>query len=260
MDVIGISLVRNEERFVEQALTNALQLCDRIIALDHLSEDDTGAIVCDLARRTGRVERRTVERLSETHAHVEEFVGTDTWVFGVDGDELWDPGGLAMLRRRLLTGEFERNWMVRGHFCHVKQLGPGWATGWMAPPSHDPSKLYNMAMVRSWRPETGALFHAIGIEMHNRGGYFADHRPLNRETGWRESPLRCLHMRFLPRSRADAGIDRLRNPRGMPYDLVMGIPARRRTKYQQGPLVSVPTGAFGLSEETVAWSRGRVPA
>jgi hypothetical protein len=48
--VVGISLVRNEDRFVRRALLNAAAFCDRLLVADHGSADRTPAILAELDR------------------------------------------------------------------------------------------------------------------------------------------------------------------------------------------------------------------
>jgi hypothetical protein len=243
--IVGISLVRNEERYIERVLRNALGLCDRILVLDNLSTDDTGSIVDRLGKETGRVGRQMVHHLGGSHAHVQEFIGTDTWVFGVDGDEVYDPAGLRRLRDRLLGGEFRDNWMVRGHFLHVTALDSRLATGWMAPPSHDPNKLYNFGMVQSWPPDRRTLFHGEGLVLRGGRGYSEAHRRLVDEAPWERSDMRCLHLRFIARSRVDAGIDRLAEPRVNPYSVAKVKEGYVGwTKYRRGDEVTVDARPF----------------
>ena len=40
-EIIGIALVRNEDIFVERALRNTIDFCDRLIVADHQSTDGT---------------------------------------------------------------------------------------------------------------------------------------------------------------------------------------------------------------------------
>ena len=62
MKVVGVSLVRNEERFVRQALLNVADFCDRIVVADHLSTDRTPAVLEELSNAArpprGRAESR----------------------------------------------------------------------------------------------------------------------------------------------------------------------------------------------------------
>ena len=48
MKVVGIVLVRNEEKFVEQAIRNVLGFCDEFLAVDNGSTDGTIGILENL--------------------------------------------------------------------------------------------------------------------------------------------------------------------------------------------------------------------
>ena len=39
-----------------------------------------------------------------TNKFIEKYYSTNTWMFGVDGDELYDPIGLKKFRNELLSG------------------------------------------------------------------------------------------------------------------------------------------------------------
>ena len=47
--IVGIVLVRNEDRFVRQAVSNILGFCDRILLVDNGSRDQTPLILRELA-------------------------------------------------------------------------------------------------------------------------------------------------------------------------------------------------------------------
>ena len=75
----------------------------------------------------------------------------------------------------------------------------GVASGYLAPPARSITKLMNFAAIESW---TGAAIeHLYGGERRLRPGF--EDRPmrvLGDELSWSESPFRCLHVCFLPRS------------------------------------------------------------
>src|SRR3954468_17260039 len=49
MQVVGIMLVRNEDRFLRRSALNILEFCDRILIADHQSQDGTAEICAELA-------------------------------------------------------------------------------------------------------------------------------------------------------------------------------------------------------------------
>ncbi len=203
--IIGIVLVRNEGRFVRRAVGNVLEFCDRLILADHRSGDGTPEILKEIADgHPGKASFHEVSDPRESHDFLKPFVGTDTWVFGVDGDEIYDFRGLERLRPRLLAGEFARHWMILGNVLHCDRLDlhDGRASGFPSPPSRSITKLYNFAAIDSWEGDTPERLHG-GEPMFRKGFDGQEKRQLQTEYSWEESPLRCLHACFVPRSSRD---------------------------------------------------------
>ncbi|MEI8312361.1 MAG: glycosyltransferase family A protein, partial [Verrucomicrobiota bacterium] len=142
--IVGIVLVRNEDLFVSQAVRNIASFCDALILCDHGSTDGTAEILDNLARSLPHASVHRLGHPSESHNLLKAFAGTRTWVFGVDGDELYDPRRLQDFRARLLAGEFDRIWRMKGNVLHCTSLCPdhSTATGHPAPPSRSITKLY----------------------------------------------------------------------------------------------------------------------
>ena len=91
--IVGSILVRNEDVFVERAVRNVAAFCDRIHAVDHVSTDRTWEILRALARELDHLDVRRSRNAAVAHRLLAPYAGTDTWVLGVDGDELYDPAG-----------------------------------------------------------------------------------------------------------------------------------------------------------------------
>lgn len=256
--IVGIVLVRNEDRFVARAVRNAMAFCDRMLLVDHGSADGTPAILRKLAAESGgRAGFHAIGHPRESHDLLQPFVGTPTWVFGVDGDEIYDPERLAGFRSELLGGAFDRHWMVMGNVLHCERLGGGEAAGYLAPPSRSITKLYNFSAITSWSGDTPERLHG-GHPVFRAGYEEASKRLLQEEFAWEESPLRCLHACFVSRSSLDAHADsrenimetycggwtnRLRRLwrrlRGEPE-----VSHWKRERYARGELVTLPTGPF----------------
>jgi len=211
--VIGIVLVRNEERFVRQAVLNGLALCDRMLLLDHGSSDGTREVLEELATQEAeKMMFRSIRHPRESHELLKPYVGTATWIFGVDGDEVYDPLGLQAFRARLLAGEFDSHWMILGNVLHCDRVDAdeNLASGYLAPPSRSITKLYNFAAIDSWDGDTPERLH--GGRPVFRGGFSGqDKRRLELEHAWDESPLRCLHACFVSRSSLDSGVESREN-------------------------------------------------
>ena len=207
MQVIGISLVRNEDRFVKLALLNVAGFCDRLFVADHLSTDRTPELLRDLSRELEHLEVHRVRHSAESHSLVEGFAGTDTWVLSVDGDELYDPDGLVRFRRELESGAYSDVVRVRPAGIHCDELDDarGLASGYLSPPSRPLVGLLNFAAIESWTGVPHERLH--GGEVVFRPGYdWESWRHMGMEHGWDASPLRDLHVCFLRRSSHDPGI------------------------------------------------------
>jgi glycosyltransferase involved in cell wall biosynthesis len=249
-------MVRDEDVFLEQALRNALDFCDELIAVDHRSKDGTPRILARLAaEHPDKIRLHRVRGAGEANEFLRPYVGKDVWVFGVDGDELFEPDRLRALRPRLLAGEFDRWYLVKGNMLHCEELdaGAGRAAGWLAPPSRSITKLFNFAALERW--EGQAIEHLYGGERTLRSGYTDE--PiywLRDEWDWASSPFRCLHVCFLRRSSRQpegltarrsviewTGIPPFRRAAGRLRELVGRPPdsAWKLAKYRQGPRVTV---------------------
>lgn len=203
--IIGVVLARNEDIFVAQAVSNILNLCDQIILIDHASKDRTPNIFSNLAALyPDKISFHAIRHPRESHDLLKPYVGTPTWVFAVDGDEIYDPKRLRSFRMRLLSGEFDKHWMILGnvHHCDHLDVTAGVADGYSTPPGRSITKLYNFAAIRSWNGDTPERLHGGNPEF--LPGYDEQmKRQLQNEYSWEESPLRCLHLCFVSRSSLD---------------------------------------------------------
>jgi len=202
--IVGIVLVRNEDLHIEQAIRNVAEFCDRIHAVDHVSTDGTWPIIQRLAREYDHVDARRLRHAGESHTLIEPYAGTDTWVFGVDGDELYDPARLRGFRDQLLNGAFGNVFKVASNVlnCVEVERGRGTASGYLSPPSRSITKLYNFASLESWAGDGSERLH--GGTLVFKPGY--DERAVDNigeRMSWEETPLRCLHACFVRRSSTD---------------------------------------------------------
>jgi len=211
VQVVGMCLVRNEDRFLSAALGNALALCDHLIVADHGSHDRTADVAREWAARDSRVVYHRVAHPSISQELIAPHVNTPTWIFGVDGDEVYDPAGLARLREEVRAGRYHSYRQVYGHVLHCSGLDAarGRARGYLAPPSRSMTKLYNFEALRAWPGPHPERLHG-GTPEYNPG-YAEDSVLRMHETiPWQTSNLRCLHMVFQPRSSLDLARRRVR--------------------------------------------------
>ncbi len=204
MQVVGISLVRNEDRFVRQALLNAADFCDRLLVADHMSTDRTPKILQELSRELDHVDVRRIRHSSESHALIEGLAGTETWILSVDGDELYDPDGLRRLRPELELGKYDDVFRLRASVLHCDSLDEsrGLASGHLSPPSRPLVGLLNFAAIESWTGVRDERLHG-GDVIFRPGFDWNSWRHLGVELGWEDSPFRDLHVCFLRRSSRD---------------------------------------------------------
>ncbi len=255
--IVAILLIRNEDRFLDRVLRNIAGFCDRMIVADNGSTDGTPAIL-ESWRETGRIELRTVAHPSESHDLVAALAGTDTWVFGVDGDEIYDPQGLARLRRDLLAGAHADCWRIVGHTLHCESLDEvrNIASGYRGPPSRTATKLYNFAALESW---TGCGQRLHGGVQRFRAGFSGERQyRFFEHADWATSDFRCLHMAFLARSSRQAAAGarpnvseswrggwRARLRRVLAAGLGRpAVSAYKDTSYRQGPRCTEDVRAF----------------
>jgi hypothetical protein len=134
------------------------------------------------------------------------LVNSPTWVFGVDGDEIYDIAGLRKVRRRLETGEWNRWWVVFGNVLNCDTLDETrkLAGGWMAPPCRSMTKLYNFSAVERLDPATKHRLHGRN-NVFNPGFNPAESRyELYKDLSWDAAEFRCLHTCWIPRSSREA--------------------------------------------------------
>ena len=257
--IVGISLVRNEDLFVETALRNAAAFCDELHIADHGSTDHTTAIARSLAGESPKIHLHSIRHPAESQDFIRHFAGSRTWIFGVDGDEIYEPDRLLRLRIRLLSGVFDRHWMLFGNVLHVTRLDEGrrTASGHFAPPCRSMTKLYNFNAIEAWDGYTPERLHGGTIRF--RAGYSRDNRRmLHEEVSWQEADFRCLHLCFLRRSSRDRedtvrrniietfGPTRLHTLWHAVSRLVGFQKTARwkRSRYMRGPEATVPVHTF----------------
>jgi hypothetical protein len=245
--IVGVGLYRDEDIFVERVVRNVAEFCDELLLFDHRSRDGTGEILRKLAAEFPHARFEAIADPSISHDRLRPFIATDAWVFGVDGDELFDPERLRSFRPRLLGGEFDDWWLIRSNALHVVELDEGSRTarGYMAPPAPSNVKLHNFALIESWDGVHRQRLH--GEEgLRFKPGREARKLELGKRYSWDDSPLRCLHVCFLRRSSrelVDTGrlnISELTAPARLPVRAWRRLRGRqprwKAEHYREGPL------------------------
>lgn len=198
--IVGIVLVKNEDRFIERVVTNILDFCDEIIVTDNQSNDGTYGILQRIAAEQPKIRLSQIGHPSESHRAIERYAGTNTWIFGVDGDEIYDPAGLAHMRQLLRSGRFCNVWSIFGNVLNCTSINDEkkTASGYLAPPGRPMNKLYNFSLIESWK-DCPERLHS-GKRVFKQGIGEPVYLELFKEYGWEEAFFRCLHAVFITRS------------------------------------------------------------
>ena len=216
--IIGILLVKDEDIFIENVVLNILEFCDEVFIAENYSRDRTFTILSELAEKYNKIRLVRVSHPKESQEFIEEFAGTNTWVFGVDGDEIYDSAGLRTMKKLLHDGSFKEYWCIYGNVLNCKSIDitTGIAKGYLAPPSRSMTKLYNFSMVESWT-DCPQRLHS-GILRFKTGESDPPRYRLCDTMGWEQSYFRCLHAAFMQRSSLD--VDRKRSSRLNPSEIL----------------------------------------
>lgn len=232
--IIGLMMVKNEDIYLKRAIRCIKDFCDEIIVIDTGSTDGT----IDIAKREG-VSLHIEHDLTKTHQFVERHAGDNVWIFGVDGDEIYDPAGLERLKPNIKKNYYNYAYQLQGHYIHALDIAGNEVTGHMGPPSHTPGKLYNMRNIHSW-PSDGKHILFLSRPMDYS---WKKMRPA--PDTWELTPMRCVHTRFLRRSTKECSETVGRRLHG---EDVLGFGNRtdrggndkvnKRLIYRKGPIVT----------------------
>jgi hypothetical protein len=261
--VVGIVLLHDEDVFADRVIRNVAGFCDHVHVADHVSTDDTWAIVSRLAEELDNVEATRISHAARSHDLLLPYVGTDTWVLSPDGDELFDPEGLRRMRAELESGRYDGFFRLFPGMLHCVSLDAEARTakGYLAPPALSGPKLFNFAALESWGCVYRERLHE-GEPVFRDGWSWQSVARLDEDHSWDESPFRCLHTCFLRRSSRDAAegehtrlniaeADSYRRDfRGRVARLLRrtraahGSAPWKLEKYRRGPLVTKDVSAF----------------
>ncbi len=202
--IVGLVVVKNEEFYIERVVRNIMHFCDRIILCDNGSEDRTARVLQELAAQESHIEFHSIRDMQESHELVAHYAGSPTWIFAVDGDELYDPEGLNHFRTQLKNGDFDHAFNLYGHCLHCEELDRDSqrATGYLTPEAKSCTKLYNFQVIHSWRGCRHERLHGGEVDF-KEGWHYGLKYPYMETVAWDAAHLRCLHLCFLRRSSLD---------------------------------------------------------
>lgn len=200
MKIVGLFMVKNEDIYIEQAVRNVVEFCDVIYVDDNGSTDRTMEILQSLAVEFAHIQVRTITDTIESNDNLIQYFGTDTWVFAVDGDEIYDKKRLVEMRKRILAGDFDQWWLILGNCIHVTQIQEdrSLATGYIAPPCSSMTKLYNFSLIDDF-PISDERLHGTPVFKDGGDAPSKWYRYCD-EQSWEESIFRCVHTAFVERT------------------------------------------------------------
>lgn len=163
--IVAICLIKNEDLYIERVLKNIIDFSDEIIVLDNMSSDKTFEIVRKLSQKYKKIRLFKIKDAFLSHKFIEKYANTNTWIFGVDGDEIYDPDGLLRLREEILTGKYQKKWRIWGNSlnCEELDLKTKIAKGYLSPPSRLMTKLYNFSILKSWKEDYAQRLHGTNL-------------------------------------------------------------------------------------------------
>lgn len=250
-----------------------LEFCDDLWLLDHGSGDKTWKILSELTRQYNHVHLYKIESADESHSYIKSLAGTNSWVFGVDGDEIYDASGLRRVKQKIYEGLYDEWWQLFGNVLNCTQINyeQETALGYLAPPCRSITKLFNFNAIEKWGGACPERLH--GGEVRFRAGYNHKKRlNLHVDLCWELADLRCLHACFLPRSSLDGRSANARlnivekntiNASSFLRRLIRAISLRpeqgiyKKKKYMRGELVKKNIGMFFNTQRGAVEGFGR---
>lgn len=215
--IYGIVLIKNEDLYIQRVLENSLDFCDEILVLDNYSEDETYGIINDMKRAHPKINLERIENPHRSHNHIAHLAGSDTWLFAIDGDEIYDPVGLAKCRAQVLAGDYDDLWRIFSYSLNLAQINVAEkkGAGCMSPPARPSNKFFNFAILDSWEePENERLHgtHAV-FKTPPKTLNLYDHY------SWEEAHMRNIHLCFIRRS----SLEQADSARPNPNDVMAGV-------------------------------------
>jgi len=228
--IFGIVLIKNEDIFIEKVITNISEFCDEILILDNHSTDNTGNIVQSICRKYDHINVLKWDDPNNSGIVLNHLIGKKCWVFGVDGDEIYDPKGLHIIKQKILNEEYNEFWAIKGQFMHCNKIENKICSGWLDARLGD--KLYNFSLLDYWN-QSQRLHGKMKLRNNMEAKTFHLAIDQGGEYSWEDCPLRCIHVCFLRRSSKDpSNIGPRQHPLAKPnYKEIQYIGTNKVSKY-----------------------------
>jgi glycosyltransferase involved in cell wall biosynthesis len=237
--IVTISLIKNEDMYIEKVIGNVVDFADEMIILDNMSTDNTYEIVKRLAEKHPKIRVERIQDFRTSGQSLYKYINTPTWILSVDGDELYDKDGLTEIRKELKSGKYSDKWAVSGRLISCVEVGDNdnSVKGYMSPPAKVLTKLYNFNAITKWKQKTERL-HG-GKPSFKKGYRMTRRHRLHDVFSWEDIPLRFLHLCFVKRSSKETA-QRL-NPLELLKKSRIGY---KEKKYKTGELIEISTKGF----------------
>ena len=262
VQVVAVVLLHNEDVFAERVIRNVAAFCDRIHVADHMSTDGTWEIVSALARELDHVDATRIANSAQSHDMIAGYAGTNTWVLGADGDELYDPVALQRLRNQLEEGLYDHAFESCRPCSTPSRLidQAGTATGYLSPPARSAGgKLFNFNAINSWTHVYRQCLHEGEVEYRPGWGGSPSRTSAMSSAGTRARFAACTRASCVVRAEEPDGAVRLnpiearthrRDTVGRAQLRLRRLSLRRQPvpwkveKYRHGPVVTKDVTAF----------------
>ena len=196
--IYGILLVKNEDIFIEQCVSNVIDFLDKLIILDNLSTDKTFFLLKNLKKNyKHKIHLKKINSISSSHKYIEKFANKKIWILRIDGDEILDKKKLKLFRKKIIEGKFQNFWKLESAVFNCIELKNNIAKGFIG--NHG-SELYNFFAINSWKNCKTERLHFGEIKFKKN---FNNMLVKNEKKNWNKSYFRCLHLCFLKRSSKD---------------------------------------------------------
>lgn len=192
VNIVCVMRVKNEERWIGAALSEAVKVCDRILVLDDGSTDHTPEICRSFPQVQYRYYQRPLEEVRDRHELLQwALKNRADWIFSLDGDEVLEDGAADTIRREISRLD-PRDPVYTYFYLHFLYF-------WNDPEYYRCENsiygnFWNPRLFATWGQDTRKLY--IGKTGHGHG-FHCSHMPSNLRGKGRKIDVRVKHYGYL---------------------------------------------------------------